>query len=289
MPVEAKTIQIFLPTGEPRGLRIADITTRTVQAIAVPRTRLEEFNARRESEQIGVYFLFGDREESVKPVVYIGQTEDLPGRLRYHNANREFWRTAAVVMSRTQSFTQAHIRYLEWLSIRTATEIGRFEIDNGNAGAKPFVTEPMEADVLDAFETMTVLLSTLGYPIFEPATGAGSEANRRQVFSCRGPLADGKGMMVDDGFVVLAGSLTRAEPVPSAEDFRPWLEELRNAGVLELVNHEQYRVTQDYVVSSPSYAASLVLARKSNGWQDWRLEDGRTLSDVYRTENSLSP
>ena len=28
----AKTIQIYLPTGEPRGIRIAEITTRIVQA-----------------------------------------------------------------------------------------------------------------------------------------------------------------------------------------------------------------------------------------------------------------
>lgn len=32
-----KTIQIFLPGGDPRGIRIAEITTRIVQVIEVPR------------------------------------------------------------------------------------------------------------------------------------------------------------------------------------------------------------------------------------------------------------
>jgi hypothetical protein len=34
MSTEAKTIQIFLPDGDPRGIRIAEITTRIVQAIS---------------------------------------------------------------------------------------------------------------------------------------------------------------------------------------------------------------------------------------------------------------
>lgn len=38
----AETIQLFLPQGEPRGVRIADITTRIVQAMLVPRTKLQK-------------------------------------------------------------------------------------------------------------------------------------------------------------------------------------------------------------------------------------------------------
>ncbi len=35
-----QTIQCFLPQGEPRGIRIAEITTRIVQAVYVPRNKL---------------------------------------------------------------------------------------------------------------------------------------------------------------------------------------------------------------------------------------------------------
>jgi hypothetical protein len=38
----AKTIQIYLPTGEPRGIRIAEITTRIVQAVLIPRSDLAQ-------------------------------------------------------------------------------------------------------------------------------------------------------------------------------------------------------------------------------------------------------
>jgi hypothetical protein len=37
-----KTIQFFLPQSEPRGIRIADITARIVQAVPVPHSKLSE-------------------------------------------------------------------------------------------------------------------------------------------------------------------------------------------------------------------------------------------------------
>jgi hypothetical protein len=40
-----QTIQIFLPLGDPRGIRIAEITTRIVQLIEVPRPQLDVFLA----------------------------------------------------------------------------------------------------------------------------------------------------------------------------------------------------------------------------------------------------
>ena len=40
MKATPKTIQIFLPGGDPQGIRIAEITTRIVQVIEVPGTLL---------------------------------------------------------------------------------------------------------------------------------------------------------------------------------------------------------------------------------------------------------
>lgn len=281
MPAEGKTIQIYLPEGEPQGIRIAEITTRTIQAVQVPRAKLASFFARRECEHIGVYFLFGEREESAKPAVYVGQTEDLKSRLKKHHADKEFWTSAVVVISRTQSFTQAHLRYLEWWSIKAIEEAKRFSLENGNGGAKPYVPEPLEADVIDAFGTATVLLATLGFPVFEPAAGR-NKSSSREVFYCRGPNADARGALVDEGFVVFAGSKTRRNPPPASLKFSTWIEELIEDKVLEVINDEELRLTQDYVVNSPSYAAALVLARHSNGWNEWKRSDGKTLHDVYR-------
>lgn len=58
-----QTIQFFLPQGEPRGVRIADITTRIVQAVLVPRSKLGHAAKREEIRRAGVYFLFGERRQ----------------------------------------------------------------------------------------------------------------------------------------------------------------------------------------------------------------------------------
>lgn len=45
-----KTIQIFLPGGDPRGIRVAELTTRIVQVIEVPRSLLGDFLKMPESD-----------------------------------------------------------------------------------------------------------------------------------------------------------------------------------------------------------------------------------------------
>ena len=60
MSAAPKTIQIFLPSGDPRGIRIAEITTRIVQAIEIPRSLLHDFLKMPESEKVGLYYLIGD-------------------------------------------------------------------------------------------------------------------------------------------------------------------------------------------------------------------------------------
>ncbi len=55
-----QTIQIFLPPGDLRGMRVAEITTRIVRVIEVPRSQLADFLKMPEAQQVGVYFLIGE-------------------------------------------------------------------------------------------------------------------------------------------------------------------------------------------------------------------------------------
>lgn len=43
-----------------------------------------------------------------------------------------------------------------------------------------------------------------------------------------------------------------------------------------------YRLRADYLFDSPSAAASYVIGRAANGWQEWRTESGTTLDEVFR-------
>jgi hypothetical protein len=69
-----QTIQIYLPAGDPRGMRVAEITTRIVRVIEVPRSQLADFLKMPEAQQVGVYFLMGELSEAGLPRAYIGQS-----------------------------------------------------------------------------------------------------------------------------------------------------------------------------------------------------------------------
>ena len=78
--------------------------------------------------------------------VYIGETDDLPGRLDSHNKNKEFWNRAIVFTSKDANLNKAHIRYLEARLIGLATVAKRAELDNGNLGSSPPLSEPDTAE-----------------------------------------------------------------------------------------------------------------------------------------------
>ena len=103
---------------------------------------------------------------------------------------------------------------------------------------------------------------------------------------CRGPDAEGRGYLAEDGFVVLAGSTGRAKPVASAADS---IESLRtplwDAGVLEQVGTTRVRFKSDHLFDTPSGAACVVLGRTSNGWEDWKSEAGVTLNKLSGRTN----
>ena len=279
-----KTIQFFLPQGEPRGIRIADITTRIVQAVLVPRSKLAEGAKRDEIKSVGVYFLFGEPEDAAKPVVYIGEAEDCHKRFGDHNRDKDFWHTAVAIVSKTGSFTKAHVKYLEWYCIRKAKEVGRFTLANGNEGGAPFVTEPMLADLMDAFDTLSILISAFGFPLFERRPDARAE----DIFILTGKDCEGRGQLVEDGFTVFAGSKARKQAVPSAEKWLPAArQELLASGVLvEEGNHLVFR--EDHTFKTPSGAAMAVLGRTANGWTEWKSKAGKTLDELKRQPEDVA-
>jgi len=283
-----QTIQIFLPSGDPQGIRVAAITTRIVQVIEVPRARLDEFLKMPEATYVGLYVLFGEDDETGESRTYIGQTGNFGVRLKQHNEKKEFWNRALIALSLTRSLTVTHAHFLEWLAISRATEAQRFGLENGTAGSKPHTPAPMEAECLEVFETVGVLLTTLGYPLFEPLirqslAAEGKTSNRPDGIDLflHGDGVEGRGRYTEEGLVVLANSLGKAECSPSFEKFGSEAKRRRliEAGSL-LREGARLRVVKDMLFSSPSAAAAALFGRSSNGWVEWKDASGRTLSDV---------
>lgn len=273
-----KTIQIFLPDGNPRGVKIAEFTSRTVQAMLVPRAQLEFACGRPELKTVGVYFLFGDSEGGKLPSLYIGEAEDCVDRLKQQNKNKDSWKTAIVCVSKTNDFTKAHVKYLEWFCYEEATDADRYKLEQ-TVPTKSHVSEPVIADLMDHFDTIRILTSTLGFPLFDKIP----KPKTKDALVCKGKKASATGEYIEDGLIVFAGSISNRNDAPSIHDYVTAMRlQLLKDGILEVIDDETLRFTKDHIFPSPSQAASVVLARNANGWIEWKYPDGQTLDEVKR-------
>ncbi len=169
-------------------------------------------------------------------------------------------------------------------------------MDNGTSGTRPHTLPALEAECREVFETIDILLTTLGYPVFEPlirirnspvpsqpaeAVSTSQEQPSFSEFYCRTSGVDGRAQYTEEGLVVLAGSYGRAEVCSSflvhnyAQKRRTMLEQ----GLLRLEDDRVY-FTRDALFSSPSPAAVALLGRAANGWTEWKDSDGRTLEEA---------
>lgn len=70
------------------------------------------FNQRNDSQNTGVYLLFGNDIEK-GDTVYIGEAERVYDRLTHHLRENEYWNDCMVLISKDDLLTKAHVKYME--------------------------------------------------------------------------------------------------------------------------------------------------------------------------------
>ena len=96
------TIRIFVPDGNPEGIRIIDRMNWTGLGIVFPREKWIEASARNDFDYAGVYILVGDSENDDAipedpnspanvPTIYVGEGDGIRDRINSHYANKDFW------------------------------------------------------------------------------------------------------------------------------------------------------------------------------------------------------
>ncbi|TIT66272.1 MAG: GIY-YIG nuclease family protein [Mesorhizobium sp.] len=285
-----RNIHIYLPSGDPQAIRVADIPTRIMRLVEVPRSLLDDFLTMPEALQVGIYFLTGEDDASGALRLYVGQSGNVGKRLSQHNETKDFWNRALVAISLTNNLTTTHVAYLEWWSLQKASQAGRYALENGNAAAKPHILPPLQADCDEIFETIRVLLTTLGFPLFEGVATAAAQSDPADLYSFKTPYMDAKGLYTEEGFVVLTGSYGPATLVKSA--IGTTIDRQRGRAIASGAAHiegDRIVFSVDYLFTSPSAAASCLASHSANGWTSWKRSDGRTLHEVHRLPNQTSP
>jgi Domain of unknown function (DUF4357) len=274
------TIKLFLPRGDATSLRTAEISNWSGKAIAAPRTELDELLAREELDKAGVYVLIGSDPLTNAARAYIGEAEVIRDRLKQHKA-KEFWVSAIVFVSKDENLTKAHVRFLESRLLAESIVIGRFALEQNQAGGSRLPEsdrEDMEVFLSRIRQLLPVLGSDLLTPIAQPA----ATPQPGGVLICRIKGAEARGQRTASGFVVFANSTAVLEERPSAERY-PYLVATRKQLIADrtLVEKDGFlSFTKDAEFSSPSAAAVVIHGGSANGLTAWVSQDGKSLKQI---------
>ncbi|MDN6298558.1 MAG: GIY-YIG nuclease family protein [Halomonas sp.] len=296
--VQGRSIRLFLVDGTPNGLLSAEVMNWTGHVLTGPRSKLSELVQRPECGRTGIYFLVGpDPENSLRPLVYIGESDNVSTRLKQHNrpevasgpgGGKDFWEKVCLVTSKDQNLTKAHVKYLESLLIQSAAEIGRCRLINGTAHEYINLPEPDRADMAFFTEQIRTVLPVLGFDFLretsrppEPAAAVEPETSPRFILEVPRHGIRANGQENDDEFYVLEGSLSRGAWVGVDGGYQALFQQLCDDGVLERTAETgPRRFTRDYAFSSPSAAAAVVSGRSANGRISWKVENsGQTYGE----------
>ena len=88
----------------------------------IPRSDLAQGKLRKELDLPGIYFCSARARTKRSRSSTSARPKTLEA-IGSHNKERAFWKTAIFCVSKTQNFTQAHIRYLEWYCMQRAKEV----------------------------------------------------------------------------------------------------------------------------------------------------------------------
>jgi Domain of unknown function (DUF4357) len=296
-----KQIRIYLADGGSTGIRHAEITNWSGQALACPRSRFQELREWNEVKRPGVYFLFGQDEQTGESAVYIGEAEVVVERLASHINGKDFWNELVAFTSKDDNLTKGHIRYLESRLIYETSACGRYLVKNSTQPQVPVLPRGDRDAMEEYIESVKALLGVLGHRLLEPLLEVRQllshvvlhptikqksepsnqdDATTVAVSGHKLYLStkdlEATAMQTDEGLVVLKDSdaaLDVMQSLPVSQ--RELRKKLMQQGVL-VANGSNLKFAKDYLFNSPSQAAGIVVGYSINGRFAWKLSDGIT-------------
>jgi len=278
---EATTIKLFLVHGSPKGLRTAELSNWSGKAIAAPRIEIKEFLKRVELDSPGVYLLTGVDPVSGDNAIYIGEAENVSVRLKGH-ANKDFWNSVTVFVSKDENLTKSHIRYLEGKLIELALEVGSLYVINSvGSGAK--LPEPDAAEMDVFLQKILQLLPVLGISHFHKLSEEKKSEEDLLYCKIKGLTATGK--RTANGFVVFSGSQAVLKDRESANNLKMKREDFLSKGFL-IEKEDHLFFTKDIEFGSPSTAGGIIRGGSTNGLTSWKNSNGIELKEIERIKNA---
>lgn len=271
------SIRIFVPDGDPDGLRLVEKSNWTGVGVVFNRTNYKQVVGRPEFARTGFYVLIGTSDDSALPTIYVGEGDPVKDRLNMHYGKKDFWEWAAFFVSKDNSLNKAHVQRMECRLIELAQSAKQCKLDNGNCPTPPTLSEAEVADVESFLLDVLSIFPLIGLGVFEKTE---AKKNVRDLLWLDAKGVKASGYEDAKGFVVCKGSQAVKDEVPSIKrNVATLRKDLMEQGVI-LPNGQHFDFAQDHVFNSPSTAAGVVLARSANGRVEWKSKDGATLKDL---------
>lgn len=152
--------------------------------------------------------------------------------------------------------------------------MARCKLFNNNTPNCPAISEPDQAAMSEFAENLQLLVGTMGFKFFQKLTKAKVTKHDKYVISAaRG--ANAAVVLTSEGIVMLKDSQVASSEVPSTPlSVIKKRQDLLDSGVVK-----DNKFTKDYLFSSPSTAAAVIMGRSANGLIEWKKEDGTTMKD----------
>lgn len=281
-----KSLKIFLMDGTPNGRWMCELSNWTGKAYKIPRTSYKKILDRDELRNPSVYFLFGYDDNSGRPLVYIGETEDAIQRLGEHikNENKDYWVEAIVFVSKDDHLNKAHIKYLESRFYEITKEIDRYQVMNAIQPKKSTVSEAEQNEMEEFIDNARLVVGALGHKVFEPLIPIveavqviDDEAISDYLYLKTNKGLSATGLVAPDGFIILKDSTINnsySEKALSENIIKLRKQYLSDGTVVDNI------FLKDVLFSSPSAAADFIFGYSASGPRSWKNNKGKSLKEI---------
>jgi hypothetical protein len=274
-----KTIQMCIFDGNPNGRIMCELSNWNGRVYKISRNKLNEFANRPDAEYTGVYFLFG-KDEDNNDTVYVGEAEKMLIRLKQHLKDHNYWNDCVVVISKDNILNKAHVKFLENKFYNLANDANRATVINNTVPTCSSISEFDESMLEEFIENAKLLVNTLGYKVFDKidVSVIENQEEKQNIFFIKATRgADAKGLLVSDGFLVTKGSKITANTAPSmSTNLINFRNKLLDKGIVD----KSFIFLSDYVFTSPSLAAAVVMGRNANGRTEWKTINNKSIKDI---------
>ena len=280
-----KSLKIFMMDGDVAGRWICTLAGRITKAYRIPRALYKKCSYINELKRPAVYLLFGDEDDSGRPVVYIGETEDAYTRLKDHEDKKDYWSEAIVFVSQDDHFNKAHVKYLEGRLYDIAIQVDRYTVMNTQKPTSAAIAIDEQAEMEDFIDNITVLTFGMGHKVFEPLIKkdmGSDDLTKKQVFyiKTKNGSVNAKMIRTVEGYVVLKGSKIRESDTKSTPS---WAKKKRKQLISEGTIKNGVFLRNE-LFSSSSGASDVVTGNSTSGKKMWKTETGITLGEIIEQE-----